>query len=118
MSKQKTVPNEEQQGSPEVDLIRRIDRCQKVISGIPNNEVVQILFEDLGESKKRIDENWHLVTDTDKLKELRVTKLAIHTLLNMVENYEHDLQKAQEQLHLLRNSKHYVNKDYDNEGVE
>lgn len=116
MSKPTEQKSENQ--SLESDLIRKIDRCQKVISGVRDNEVIQILFEDLGETRKRIDENWHLVTEQSKLQELRVTKLAVHTLINLVENYEHDLSKAKEQLQLLRNSRHYVNKDYDNEGTE
>lgn len=114
MSKKATLASD----SLENELINKIGRCQKVIAGVRDNEVLQILFEDLGETRKRIDENWHLVTDDKKLQELRVTKLAVHTLINMVETYEHDLKQAEDQLNIIRNSRHYVNKDFDNEGVQ
>lgn len=122
MSKQRINPNEQSQGPSleqvEAELLSRIERCNKVISGIPGNEVIAILFEDLGKTREQIDNNWHFVNDEKKLAELRVTKLAIGTLLGLVKNYEHDLKVATDQLNQLRNSNTQVFKDYDNEGVK
>lgn len=122
MSKQRINPNEQSQGPSleqvEAELLSRIERCNKVISGIPGNEVIAILFEDLGKTREQIDNNWHFVNDEKKLAELRVTKLAIGTLLGLVKNYEHDLKVATDQLNQLRNSNTEVFKDYDNEGVK
>lgn len=125
MSKQKinlNVPNQENQGPTleqlETELLSRIERCQKVINGIPGNEVIQILFEDLGKTREQIDNNWHFVNDEKKLMELRITKLAIGTLLGLVNNYENDLKVASMNLQKLRNSDTEVFNDYDNEGVK
>lgn len=122
MSKQRINPSEQSQGPSleqvEAELLSRIERCNKVISGIPGNEVIAILFEDLGKTREQIDNNWHFVNDEKKLSELRVTKLAIGTLLGLVKNYEHDLKVATDQLNQLRNSNTQVFKDYDNEGVK
>lgn len=101
----------------ETELLAKVERCKKVIDGIPGNEVIAILFEDLGKTRENIDANWHFITDEKKLVELRITKLAIGTLLGLVKNYEHDLKVASDQLSQLRNSQTEVFKDYDNEGV-
>lgn len=116
------MPNQENQGPSleqlETELLSRIERCQKVINGIPGNEVIQILFEDLGKTREQIDNNWHFVNDEKKLMELRITKLAIGTLLGLVSNYENDLKVASMNLQKLRNSDTEVFNDYDNEGVK
>lgn len=106
-----------EQRNREEELLSKIDRASKVINGIPGNEAIQILFEDLAKTRETIDNNWHLVVDEKKLQELRVTKLAIGTLLSIVQSYEHDYKLAQKELEELRNKKHFVGKDYDTEGV-
>jgi hypothetical protein len=51
----------------------------------------------------------------EDLEEMRITKLAVMSILNVLDNYRFDLKKAQEELIKLDNPKDLINKDYDNE---
>ena len=101
----------------EAKLIERIGRCQIVLKEISEGKAWRFLLEDFSKTKQTIDDNWHLVSDPIKLAELRVTKLAIQTIMNTLLTYQHDLDMAQRELLTLQNPKENVSKDWDTEGA-
>ena len=99
----------------EAQLIEKIGRCQTIISEVGQGKAWGYLIEDFTRTKQTIDNNWHLVSDVTKLAELRVTKLAIKTIMDTLLTYQHDLDLAQRELETLRNPDKIVNKDWDTE---
>lgn len=97
------------------DLREKIRRANIVIKELPLSNAFQILLEDFSAQKKLIDDNWHLVSDDQKLKEFRVTKFAVMTLLNTIQNYENDLKMATTELDKLENPDKIIGKDYDSQ---
>jgi len=64
--------------------------------------------------KQTIDDNWQNLSDgDDKLRELRVTKLAYMHLLNLKQGYKLDLENSEKELHKLQNTETTIIKDYD-----
>jgi len=75
-----------------------------------------IISRDLENNKKVIDDNWQSVPDGDnKLRELRVTKMAYMHLLNLKEGYKLDLDNAKKELYKLQNPDKVIAKYYDGE---
>ena len=97
------------------DLREKIRRANIVVKELPVSGAFQILLEDFASQKKLIDDNWHLVADETKLKEFRITKFAVMTLLNTVQNYENDLRMATQELNKLENPDTVIGKDYDSQ---
>jgi hypothetical protein len=96
------------------DLNKRIAKCNRMIEGLGNHGPFLEMLEDFKLTRQRIDDNWQLVSDEKKLQEMRITKLAIMSVINIVEDYKHDLSKAQEELVKIENPDAIIHKDYDN----
>lgn len=98
------------------ELQEKILRATVVIEEFETSKAWAIIREDFSKAKQLIDNNWHLVKEGDeKLRELRVTKMAINSILDTVENYKHDRELAKDELYKLENPGTVVEKDYDNE---
>lgn len=101
----------------EDELVRKISECTEVVEQVRNSNAWKIIYRDLEDTRKKIDDNWHLLSEEDSKQraELRITKLATMQLLNLIDNYEHDAQLANMELHKIRNPNTVLNKYYDGE---
>ena len=97
------------------ELRLRISRCNRIVTELENNQAFKEVLDDFRQTKQRIDDNWHLISDPRQLEEMRITKLATVSLINTIETYKHDLNRAQEELIKLENPESLINKDYDTE---
>jgi hypothetical protein len=95
------------------ELINRISRCDEIISGLQGSNAFKLALEDFENTKKRIDDYWQYEGDAKKLETLRITKLATISILNIVENYKFDMEKAKQELYQLDNPDKIIKKDYD-----
>lgn len=84
-------------------LVNKIAACDLVISNLQNNPGFVKIMEDFSASKQQIDDHWHLCTDETKWKELRITKLAVCAVLDVLDNYQRDKSTAERQLFELEN---------------
>ena len=98
-----------------LELREKERRCNIVINDVAKSPAWNIIFEDFSTTQKYIDDNWHLVSDEKKLQELRVTKFAIRSLLDIVSNYQSDLTNCQKELYSILNPETVIGKDFDNE---
>jgi len=96
------------------DLSSRISRCSLVVNELQNNDAFRCVMEDFQKHKEMIDSNWQFVTDKEKLEEMRITKLAVLSLLNIIETYKADKTRAEAELLKMDNPDDLINKDYDN----
>ena len=97
-------------------LTKRISECQEVLDHLDKCPAWGVITRDLGEFKQYIDDNWQNIPEGDnKLRELRVTKMAYIHLLNLKDSYKVDLDNAQKELSKLQNPEKVINKDYDGE---
>lgn len=94
-------------------LISKISRNSQVVQELEGSAAWKIIKEDFEKERDRIDNTWHMVPEERKndLTELRVAKMAITQILNMPENYRHDLVKAQEQLSKEAISQEFANSE-------
>jgi hypothetical protein len=94
---------------------KRIDECQEVLRHLDSCPAWEVIVRDLERNKQFIDDNWQNIPEDDnKLRELRVTKLAYMHLLNLRDSYKSDLDNAKKELEKLQNPETIINKDYDN----
>jgi hypothetical protein len=85
------------------------------VSELGNNGAYLELIEDFKNTAKALDNNWQFIDDEKKMKEARITKLAVMSVINAVDNYRLDLKRAEEELVKIDNPEKLVNKDYDTE---
>lgn len=102
-------------GEIKEELEQRIAKCDIVISGLEKNAAFNQVLSDFENQRKMIDDNWHWVTDKTKLEEMRVTKLAVLSLLHTIDNYKSDKARCKAELVKIDNPEDLVNKDYDGE---
>lgn len=102
----------EQLKSEEEELIQRVSRCDVVINAIQSNSDWRIVLDDLAKERQRIDDSWHLTTNGN-LEELRVTKMAVMYLVNLIQVYEKDKEHAMKRLKEVREPDNYASGYYD-----
>ncbi len=96
-------------------LTKRIEECQNVLDHLEKCPAWQVIVKDLTTQKQFIDDNWQNIPEGDnKLRELRVTKMAYNHLLNIRDGYASDLENAKKELHALQNTDKQIIRDYDN----
>jgi len=105
-----------QQHKETLDNIER--RSGLVISGLENSSSWKLVLEDFGKEVKRLDDSWQYIYDEKQWYEWRVTKLAAIKVVNLIEDYKQDLDRAKEELKIINNPKTHINKDVDAEGDE
>jgi hypothetical protein len=94
---------------------KRIEECQNVLDHLEKCPAWEVIIRDLTQQKQYIDDNWQNIPEGDnKLRELRVTKMAYNHLLNLKDGYQLDLENAKKELHKLQNTDKVLIKDYDN----
>jgi len=94
-------------------LVKKIEELSYIVSGLENNDAFNRLIKVWEETRKFIDDNWHLQTDQVKLMELRITKLSALNLINMIPNMKTELSKYQKEFEELKNPDSIIKKDYD-----
>lgn len=98
----------------EDEYIQRIERCNFIINGLENHEPFRAIMADFLQTIKNIDGAWHLMSDINRLNELRVTKLAAVSIVNCLDNYKFDLEKSTKELAELQNPDKVIQRDVDN----
>lgn len=100
-------------------LIEKIDRCQKVVSGLRDNPVWKIIQEDYETTAKSLDMTWAMEdTTSPKFRQMQITKMAATTFLKLSENYAYDLEIAMKELEKFQKPHSIIKKDFDEEGIE
>lgn len=101
----------------ERELISKIEKFSNIINGLESNSAFKALIEDFRKNIEIIDSSWHLIPLTDglKLMELRVTKLAAVTLVNVLDGYKNDLNNATKMLTEIKHPDKIQGSYYDNE---
>lgn len=95
-------------------LTKRISECQSVLDHLETCPAWKVIVQDLTTQKQYIDDNWQNIPEGDnKLRELRVTKMAYFHLLNLKDSYQSDLDNARKELDKLQNTDSKIIKDYD-----
>lgn len=95
------------------NLREKIRRASTVIEELQTSQGFKILLEDHMATKKMLDDNWQLQTDLEKLKEMRITKLAIMSVVNTLQAYMYDKAQAEKELYVLDNPDSTTHRDYD-----
>lgn len=101
-----------QDKSEEDACIETISRCDVVINAIKSNTDWAIVLDDLSKERQRIDDSWHLSTENGLL-DLRVTKMAVMYLINLIQIYEKDREAASKRLHQIREPETHSSGYYD-----
>ena len=71
-------------------------------------------MEDVTKQKQKLDDVWQYVSEPTKWNELRVTKMAVMKILNLVKDYEADSKVAAEMLDKMKKPKENIAADVDN----
>jgi hypothetical protein len=101
-----------QQLSEELQTL--INRCQLVIDHLENNPAWDIVLEDMALQKKQLDDNWQFISDVEKWKEFRITKMAVMKITNLIDDYKSDKEKAIQEKYALENPDKVILRDVDN----
>jgi len=96
------------------DLRARISKCNRIIEGLNNNPPFEEMLSDFKDQMKRLDDSWQWITDEKLLKESQITKMAYLSVVNILDNYRHDMDEAEKQLIELENPDKITGKDFDN----
>ena len=86
----------------EKELIANIEKARQVIDGLEGNASYQLLVNDFKDTAEKIDSCWHMQFDMGKLTEMRITKMAALSIVNALDGYKYDLQRASESLARLK----------------
>lgn len=95
------------------DLQEIVNKCDTIINGLAPSIAWQTALEDFKAERQRLDDTWQYITDDKKWFEFRVTKLAVDKIINLVEDYKKDKQKALSEIDMLVNPDK-IAKDVDN----
>jgi DNA replicative helicase MCM subunit Mcm2 (Cdc46/Mcm family) len=93
-------------------LHKKIKQCQLVLDKLEKDELWHIIIENADEWITQVDKHWQEVYDEEKLKPMRVVKLAANHLKSLKDAYIAEWKLAQEEL-LKRKDPNIVEKDYD-----
>ena len=94
------------------NLLRKVSRNSQIVGDLKNSQAWQMIVEDFTAEKQRIDDCWQSVADEKHFQELRVAKLAITQILNLLPYYEQDLKVAGEQLQKVDDPEAMANANY------
>ena len=100
----------------QIDLIdREISRLQTIINGLKDTEAWNLVLEDSKQQAAELDARWCWVKTSEEFQEMRVTKMAVQYILNLIETYETALENALRSKSEIVNVKDEIVKDVDNE---
>lgn len=97
------------------ELVERITRNKTIVDGLENNQAFKEFINDFKVSSGRLDESWQWITDEKVLKEAQITKMATLSVINAIDNYKHDIERAGEELDKLEHPDKITAGDYDGE---
>lgn len=90
-------------------LIAQISKAQTVVEQLESLEAWKYVVEDFQNQVDMIDKNWHFISPEEKsangvnkLSELRLTKMASLSLVNLLDSYKYQAEQATAQLEALR----------------
>jgi hypothetical protein len=95
-------------------LRKRIAKCTRIVQGLELHDAFNELLTDFKDQMKRLDDSWQWLTEDKTLKEAQITKMAYLSVVNVIDNYKHDIEEAEKQLVELENPGKITGKDYDN----
>ena len=96
-------------------LLERINKAKKIIDGLENHEPFKELINDFKAQAKRLDDSWQWITDEKVLKEAQITKMATLSIINTIDNYRADMERAGVELDKLNHPDKIIAGDYDGE---
>jgi hypothetical protein len=100
-------------------LIDKIAKCQRIVGDLRNNPIWEEIKRDFEITAQSLDISWAYEDGSGpRFKQMQVAKMAVQTFMNLLPNYEHDLELARKELHIFSSPKEEVKKDYDDEGVK
>lgn len=97
------------------ELTERIRKSKFIIEGLEGNEAFRELINDFKVQAKRLDDNWQWITDEKILKEAQVTKMATLSIINTIDTYRDDMERAGELLDKIEQPDKIIAGDYDGE---
>ena len=95
-------------------LQARISKCNRIINGLQGYDPFIEMLSDFKDQMKRLDDSWQWLTDEKLLKEAQITKMAYLSVVNVLDNYKHDMEEAEKQMIELNNPDKITAKDFDN----
>jgi hypothetical protein len=72
------------------------------------------MLSDFKDQMKHLDDSWQWINDEKLIKEAQITKMAFLSIVNTLDNYQHDMEEADKQLVELNNPDKITGKDFDN----
>lgn len=97
------------------NLLDRVSRSRMIVEGLEGNESFKEFINDFKAQAKRLDDSWQWITDDKVLKEAQITKMATLSIINSIENYKQDIERANEELDKLEHPDKLIAGDYDGE---
>jgi hypothetical protein len=99
-------------------LIKKISKCQRIVSELTDNPIWEEIKQDYENTAKGLDLSWaYEDVQSPRFKQMQASKMAVQTFMNLLPSYKHDLELAQKELEVFRSPEGNIKKDYDDEGV-
>lgn len=92
-----------------------ITRVESIVNGLKGTECWNAVLEDSKRQAESLDTRWCWCKDTEEFQEMRVTKMAILYILDLVSMYERELEVSRRELNDLVSADTNISKDVDNE---
>jgi hypothetical protein len=92
-----------------------VSRATMIVEDLGSSNAWNLVLEDFEKQRKLLDDNWQYVMDEKKMHEFRVSKMAVHKILNLVNDYKNDLKMAGDELNAIENPKTNIIRDVDTE---
>ena len=93
---------------------KRIHELEILIRDIESSYAWQIAMKELKSRADELDELWQHAKDMDLYK-MQVTKVALESVIHIVDLWKEDLEELKEELHAEENPEKVQNGDYDGE---
>jgi len=96
-------------------LRKKIAKCTRIVQGLELHDAFNEMLSDFKDQMKRLDDSWQWLVDEKLIKEAQITKMAYLSVVNVIDNYKHDIEEANKQLVELENPDKITGKDFDNQ---
>jgi len=99
------------------ELIERKEHCRLIVDGLKDNIAFKTLVDDFAKLLKNADDTWHMipVTEQNKLLELRISKIAGLSIINVISNYENEIAILNKEISGINNPETIQSSYYDAE---
>lgn len=99
-------------------LLDIVNKSQAVVNFLSEGGAWNIVLDDFKAQIKELDDTWQFVKDDQQMYQFKVTKMAAMSVVNLIDTYRLNSQRASEELKTLLNPDKSIQKDTDNEGEE